>query len=131
MVHPQTQWGRCRPVSDLSAGILNFDGGALLQQTLQSLYDTTGGLALEPLVVDNGSSDGSLEVMGDAGLLVVPLDVDALAGAMRRVLADDELRRQMRAKGLERARLFTWEETARRTLPVYEEAVQVGYGAAS
>jgi glycosyltransferase involved in cell wall biosynthesis len=118
-------------MSDLSAGILNFDGGALLQQTLQSLYDTTGGLALEPLVVDNGSSDGSLEVVDDAGLLVVPLDVDALAGAMRRVLADDELRRQMRAKGLERAKQFTWEETARRTLQVYEEAVQVGYGAAS
>ena len=46
----------------LSVIIVNYNGGALLQRTLQSLYDTTSGLALETFVVDNGSSDGSLEI---------------------------------------------------------------------
>ena len=47
----------------LSVVIVNYNGGALLQRTLQSLYDTTDGLALETFVVDNGSSDGSLEMV--------------------------------------------------------------------
>ncbi len=62
------------------------------------------------------------EVAGDAGLLIDPRDVDALAMAMRRVLADSELRQQMRARGLEQARRFTWEETAQHTVEAYEEA---------
>jgi len=44
-------------------------------------------------------------------------DVDQLA----RVLTDAELRREMREKGLERAKLFSWEETAKQTLNVYKE----------
>ena len=44
----------------LSVVIVNYNGGGLLQRTLQSLYDTAGGLAPEVFVVDNGSSDGSL-----------------------------------------------------------------------
>ena len=47
----------------LSVVIVNYNGGALLQRTLQSLYDTTSGLALETFVVDNDSSDGSLEMV--------------------------------------------------------------------
>jgi len=73
-----------------------------------------------PVITSNISS--LPELAGDAGLLVDPQDVDALAGAMRRVLVDDALRQQMRARGFEQARRFTWEETARRTLEVYEDA---------
>jgi glycosyltransferase involved in cell wall biosynthesis len=73
-----------------------------------------------PVITSNVSS--LPEVAGDAGLLVDPLDVSELAQAMRRVLTDGQLRQRMRAKGLERAKTFTWKETARRTLQVYEEA---------
>ncbi len=60
------------------------------------------------------------EVVGDAALLVSPDDPGALAAAMRRVLADGQLHTEMQARSLERAARFTWQETARRTLQVYE-----------
>jgi glycosyltransferase involved in cell wall biosynthesis len=62
------------------------------------------------------------EVAGDAAILVEPGDVSALAGGIERALADRE--RLVRA-GLERARRFSWEETARRTLDVYRELLRV------
>lgn len=61
------------------------------------------------------------EVVGDAAFLVSPDDAEALVEAIRRVLHDKESRAEMRARGLERAARFTWKETARKTLQVYEE----------
>jgi alpha-1,3-rhamnosyl/mannosyltransferase len=58
------------------------------------------------------------EVAGDAALFAEP---EELAGAVRRALAE---RDRLRAAGLERARLFSWEETARRTLGVYRELLR-------
>ena len=55
------------------------------------------------------------EVAGDAALFAEPSE---LAGAVRAAL---EGRDRLVAAGLERARLYTWEETARRTLDVYRE----------
>ena len=63
------------------------------------------------------------EVIGNAGLLVDPRDDVALARAIERALTDVNLRASLRARGLERAALFTWERTARETLQVYEEAL--------
>lgn len=71
-----------------------------------------------PVVCSNAAS--LPEVVGDAALLVSPDDAEALAAAMRRVLDDQALRAKMRARGLERARRFTWEKTARRTVKIYE-----------
>ncbi len=61
------------------------------------------------------------EVAGDAAILVNPEDPAELAQAMVRVLEDSDLRKALRTRGLERARLFTWERTARQTLSVYRE----------
>jgi glycosyltransferase involved in cell wall biosynthesis len=58
------------------------------------------------------------EIAGDAAVLVEPGDSVALAGGIERALADRD--RLVRA-GLERARLYSWVETARRTLAVYRE----------
>ena len=58
------------------------------------------------------------EVAGEAAILVEPGDAAALADGIQRVLADRE---RFVAAGLERAREFTWAETARRTLAVYRE----------
>ncbi len=57
------------------------------------------------------------EVAGDAAVYAEP---GGLAEAIRRVLAD---RDRLVAAGLERASLFSWDETARRTLAVYREAL--------
>jgi glycosyltransferase involved in cell wall biosynthesis len=58
------------------------------------------------------------EVAGDAAVLVEPGNPAALAGGIERALADRE---RLVAAGLERARGFSWAETARQTLAVYRE----------
>jgi glycosyltransferase involved in cell wall biosynthesis len=58
------------------------------------------------------------EVAGDAAILVEPGDPEALAEGIRRALAE---RDRLVAAGLERAKQFSWAETARRTLAVYRE----------
>jgi glycosyltransferase involved in cell wall biosynthesis len=60
------------------------------------------------------------EVAGDAAVLVEPGNPVALAGGIERALADRE--RLVRA-GLERAKQYSWAETARRTLAAYKELV--------
>ncbi len=63
------------------------------------------------------------EVAGDAALLFDPLDVDAIAVSIRRILDDPELAKRLRTAGLERAKRFSWEETAQRTLSCYRKAL--------
>ncbi len=66
------------------------------------------------------------EVVGDAGLLIDPFDTGALASALARLIDDADLRAELRARSLARARAFDWRETARRTLEVYRN---IGGGA--
>lgn len=74
-----------------------------------------------PVISSNAAS--LPEVVGDAGMLVPPDNVEALAAAMRQVLVDDALRANLRARGLARAGRFSWDETARQTVRVYEGVV--------
>jgi glycosyltransferase involved in cell wall biosynthesis len=64
------------------------------------------------------------EVVGDAALLVNPLDVEEIAVAMQRLLTDDDLHAELRQKGLRRARVFSWDRAARRTLDVYRQVAE-------
>ena len=72
-----------------------------------------------PVIVGNRTS--LPEVVGDAALLVDPFDVDAIADAIKRLMNDTSLRDQLSSKGRERAQVFNWRETARKTLAVYQE----------
>ncbi len=81
-----------------------------------------------PVVSSNRTS--LPEVAGDAALLVDGEDVEALAGALRRLLRDQALRAQLRERGLERARAFPWERTVRGTLEVYRLALKAHAGGA-
>lgn len=89
-----------------------------------SLYEGFGLPVLEamacgtPVVTSNVSS--LPEVSGEAALLVNPTDVEAITEAMRRLLQDADLRRQIVARGFEQARQFTWDRAARQLLGMYE-----------
>lgn len=90
-----------------------------------SLYEGFGLPPLEamacgtPVITSNNSS--LPEVIGDAGIMVDPEDVEGLAGAIESVLSDQGLRDEMRRKGLARAKQFSWEQAARETLKVYKD----------
>lgn len=62
------------------------------------------------------------EVVGDAGVLVNPFDTEAIASAISSLIDDSSLRSRLRIKSLNRARIFDWSETAKRTLEVYKQA---------
>ncbi|MGH7895673.1 MAG: glycosyltransferase family 4 protein, partial [Candidatus Binatia bacterium] len=63
------------------------------------------------------------EVVGDAGLLVERSDPSLLAPAIARLLGDDRLRTDLGTRARARAARFTWDQAARRTREVYEEAL--------
>jgi glycosyltransferase involved in cell wall biosynthesis len=89
-----------------------------------SLYEGFGLPVLEGLTcgrtVVAGNVSSIPEVVGDAGLLVNVADVGELGDAMARVASNSDLRRSLEKKALARARCFSWEETARRVLTLYE-----------
>jgi glycosyltransferase involved in cell wall biosynthesis len=87
-----------------------------------SLYEGFGLPVLEamkagaPVLTSNVSS--LPEVAGDAAVTVDPLSVDAIAGAIERLLADPGERGRLRAAGRARAQHFSWERTAIQTRSV-------------
>jgi len=93
-----------------------------------SLFEGGGLPALEAMAAGTpviASKTSSLpEMVGDAGILIDPESVDDIARALTRLAADPELRRTLREKGRTRSRSMTWENAARATLRVYEEAGQ-------
>lgn len=92
--------------------------------TLPALYEGFGLPPLEamasgvPVVVSNVSS--LPEITGDAGVLVNPNSEHSIAEGILKVLLDPRLREQMISSGLERAKHFSWENTAKKTLEVIE-----------
>lgn len=101
--------------------------GAATAFVFPSLFEGFGLPPLEAMVCGAPvvcSDAASLpEVVGDAALLIDPLSPDDLAAALRRLLDDADLRARLRAAGLARAALFSWERTARDTLRIYHEAL--------
>ena len=93
---------------------------------LPSLYEGFGFPVLEALACGcpTITSDVSSlpEVAGDAAILTPPGDIDALAAAMRRVLADSALRDTLRCRSLVQASRFSWPSAAEQTLALLEQA---------
>ncbi len=90
-----------------------------------SLYEGFGFPVIEamhcgaPVIASNTSS--LPELVGEAGLLVDPLDVADIAAAMRQISEDEPLRQALRRRGRLQARHFTWESAAAQVLDAFAE----------
>ncbi len=124
-------WASDLPGVHLTGYIDHADKGALytgaLALVFPSLYEGFGFPVIEamrcglPVIASNTSS--LPELVGEAGLLVDPLDVEAIAGAMRRLRTNDTLRDQLRQKGYLQAAAFTWDAAAEQAMNALETAV--------
>ena len=69
-----------------------------------------------------GNQTSIPEVVGEAAMLFDPFDVDDISAKIKNVIGDKRLRATLQERGLERAKLFDWLQTARNTLEVYKKA---------
>jgi glycosyltransferase involved in cell wall biosynthesis len=92
-----------------------------------SLYEGFGLPPLEamasgtPVITSNVSS--LPEVVGDAAVLIDPYEPNAIAEAMRRVLSEPSLRADLRERGHQRVREFSWERSVARVREIYSEVL--------
>jgi len=93
-----------------------------------SLYEGFGLPVLEamacgaPVIAANRSA--LPEVVGNAGLLIDPYNVDELAAAINRLLGDGSLRAQLATAGRAQAAQFTWPAMARQLVEMYRQIIQ-------
>jgi glycosyltransferase involved in cell wall biosynthesis len=94
---------------------------------LPSHYEGFGFPVLEamasgvPVVISNRAS--LPELAGDAALMVEPEDETALAEALWRLIADNQLRTDLSARGFERIKAFSWQATAQATVALYRRVL--------
>jgi glycosyltransferase involved in cell wall biosynthesis len=107
------------PFSDLPALY-----SAAESMAFPSLYEGFGLPVVEamacgtPVVTSNSSS--LMEVADGAALLIDPLSVEEIAQALHRIHFDEDLRDELHQRGISRASEFTWQQSARTTLELYE-----------
>jgi glycosyltransferase involved in cell wall biosynthesis len=90
-----------------------------------SLYEGFGLPPLEamahgtPVVTSNTTS--LPEVVGNAAVMVNPENVFEIMRALHRVLLDQALREKLKLRGYDQVKKFSWDESARRILAIYED----------
>ena len=135
----EAQWGPRLERSPL-AGRVRCPG-YVDRATLKSLY--TDALVLVMPSLDEGfglpileamtigvpvvsSNRGALpEVLGEAGLLVDPIDPSNIAEAITQILTDKTLAMQCITRGIDQAQLFTWKASAQALCAAYQKAIAV------
>lgn len=91
---------------------------------MPSLYEGFGMTVLEafatgtPAIISRVSS--LPEIAGDAAYFVDPMNTEEISNAMLKFLTDENLKNEFKRKGIERAKKFDWQETAKKTLEVYK-----------
>jgi glycosyltransferase involved in cell wall biosynthesis len=94
-----------------------------------SVYEGFGLPILEAMAagcpVVTTSAASLPEVAGDAAVVLPPDDLEALVEAVSEIAEHNDLQRRLIKAGTARAKEFTWEETARQTLRVYERVLDV------
>lgn len=93
-----------------------------------SLYEGFGIPILEamkvglPVITSNVTA--MPEVAADAALLIDPNSVDAIAAGMVKLLNNETLRQELKSKGIERARPYTWQRVSEMYSDLYQEVIQ-------
>jgi glycosyltransferase involved in cell wall biosynthesis len=113
----------------LTGYVVNTDLPAIISQCKVFLYpslrESFGIPILEgmacgvPVITSNTSS--MPEISGDAGLIVDPYKVEEITDAIAKILNDEKFRNELCAKGIERAKKFSWKNMAHEYLKLYEE----------
>lgn len=117
------KWAEGIPNITFTGYVDEVDKGLLYQEAeafvFPSLYEGFGFPVLEAMhcrtPVISSQTSSLPELVGEAGLLVDPLNIEAMAAAMQAILKP-EIRAPLIQKGLEQVRLFTWEAAAKRCL---------------
>ena len=134
-VHPfgnceETARRRSLQAKVLCPGLLSTNDLQLLYSSADlfvfpSLYEGFGMPVLEAMAcgapVLTSNSTALAEVAGDAAVLADPQDATGLGEAMIRMLDDEPFRAALRVKGFKRAKQFSWEQVAAKTLALYQE----------
>jgi glycosyltransferase involved in cell wall biosynthesis len=112
-------------IEEVDKGVLYAGALGLVFPTL---YEGFGFPVIEAMHCGTpviASTTSSLpELVGKAGLLVDPLDVEAIATAMQRLADDVPLRTELRQRGYQQVGRFTWDIAAQQVLQVFEEVVR-------
>ena len=111
--------------------VTDDERGLLLRETVGFAYPSIfEGFGLPPLEalaagapVISSRTSAMPEVLGDAAVLIDPLDVDAITGALVRIGTDSELCRVLRRRGLERAARFDVRTMGERALAAFSYAL--------
>lgn len=74
-----------------------------------------------PVITSNTAS--LPEVVGEDGILVDPYSFEEIGQAMERILSNHNLRQELITRGLERAKKFSWQATAKKTIEVYKKVL--------
>jgi glycosyltransferase involved in cell wall biosynthesis len=92
-----------------------------------TLYEGFGLPILEAMAsgtpVITSRRPAHMEVAGDAALLIDPESIEELAEAIVRIVEQKSLRDELSQKGMDRARMFSWETCAEQTLAVYDDVI--------
>lgn len=107
-------------VSDDDLVTLFSGAQALVTPSLYEGFGLPAAQAMQagtPVIASDRSSHP--EVVGDAGLLVDPYSVEAITEAMLRIAREPDLRADLSARGIERAKRFHWKNQAQAMLDIY------------
>lgn len=91
-----------------------------------SLYEGFGYQPLEamtcgaPVITSNRTSVP--EIVGEAGILIDPMDVEAYAQALNRILSDDSEEQEFRRRSLVQSAKFNWDQVSERILECFQKA---------
>ncbi|MBI4398852.1 MAG: glycosyltransferase [Candidatus Omnitrophica bacterium] len=132
---PKTRYAQAQEVSQSGIMYHDFAIGTKLLELYQgalayvdpSLFEGFGFQPLEamacgvPVVASNVTSIP--EIVGEAGILLAPQDVEGFRDAMIQMANNPSLGEHMREQSIRRARLFNWETTARQIESCFEKAL--------